>query len=108
VSSGSTGGNDPKLGIPHVGQIEDVQLRPFRVGSGATQRIHDADARVYLAGAVIVLFLIVFGLEMYGCLGKNYCTNLQMVKDTIEPFAGACFTALGAAIAFYFADRSKS
>lgn len=83
---------------PDSTDIEPASLR-------GTQRIHDADARALLAGAVIALFLVVFGVEVYSCIGLRYCKDARDVREVVEPFASACFTALGAAIAFYFADR---
>jgi hypothetical protein len=82
----------------------DVSPKAFR--PGATQRIHDADARALLSGAIILVFLIVFAAELYGCYGLRFCKDVHEVRDAIDPFAGAAYTALGAAVAFYFADRS--
>jgi len=83
----------------------EVSPPPFK--SGATKRIHDDDARLVLGLAILSLFVVVFGAELYGCFWRGFCTNVHDVRDTIEPFAGAVFTALGAAVGFYFADRSK-
>jgi hypothetical protein len=93
-TSGSSG-SDPKE--------PDVAPQPFR--GGATQRIADGDMRAILALSCVGLFLIVFGSDLYGCFALSFCKDGHDVRDTIEPFASAAFTALGAAIAFYFADR---
>ena len=52
--------------------------------------------------------MIIFGAEMYGCFALKFCKDGHDVRDTIEPFAGVAFTALGAAVGFYFADRQRA
>jgi hypothetical protein len=37
---------------------------------------------------------------MYGCFALKFCKYGHDVRDTIEPFAGVAFTALGAAVGF--------
>jgi len=39
-------------------------------------------------------------VEAYG-----YCHDLHDFKDLLEPFTTAIFTAIGAAVVFYFTDR---
>ena len=82
---------------------DDIETPTLR----GAQRIHDADARAFLAASLIVLFLLIFGADVYGCIGLRYCKEARDVREVVEPIASACFTALGAAIAFYFADRSR-
>lgn len=96
------------------------EVEPSRFG-GPVQRIHEADARLIIAGVVALLFAGLALVEIYGCLfqpittglGTNattthgYCHDIHDFKDLLEPFAGSVFTALGAAVAFYFADRRR-
>ena len=70
--------------------------------------ISDGGTRAILAFTSVGIFLIIFGAEMYGCFALKFCKDGHDVRDTIEPFAGVAFTALGAAVGFYFADRQRA
>lgn len=93
----------PKPSNEH--EVRDIAPRPFE--HRATQRIADGDARALLAFAIVLVFLIVFGVDVDACLVARFCKDANDVEHALTPFAGAIFTAMGSAIAFYFADRSR-
>lgn len=90
--------------------------RPF-----TNPALHEADARLIIAGIVLVLFVCILGVEVYGCFFQpieviagghalityGYCHDIHDFKDMMEPFAGAVFTALGASVGFFFSDRRR-
>jgi ABC-type uncharacterized transport system permease subunit len=85
-----------------TGAVREIAPERFETQRSPIQKFHDADARLLLAVGVLAVFLIVFGLDAYACLGKEFCKTSNDVRDTFEPFAASVFTAFGIACSYFF------